>query len=112
VQITPELIEAALSKLRRGAPYGIAAVLVGEATPPGLDGARWLVAVTNGMRIGIVRVEWSRSNGGERRMNVDRAFLEGEVEWRSGNFPLESRLTNLLESKTIVIRRDRLPAAA
>jgi hypothetical protein len=90
----------------------VAAVLLGEATSPGMDGARWRVLVCDGYTDGLMNVELSGTNGGSRGMDVDPAFVEGEVEWRAGHFPRERRLAALLESKTVVIPRDRLPLAA
>ena len=110
--MTAELVDRALVKLRQGAPYSVAAVLVGETTPPGMDGARWWVLVCDGHTHGVMDVELSGTNGGSRGMEVAPEFIEGEVEWRAGHFPRECRLAALLESKTVVIPRDRLPLAA
>jgi hypothetical protein len=110
--VTAEMVERAQEKLRQGAPYSVAAILVGETTPPDLDGARWVALVCDGRTHGLIDVELSGSNGGRRGMQVDPAFIEGEVEWRAGHFPRECRLVLLLASKTVVIPEDRLPLAA
>jgi hypothetical protein len=112
MRASAQILARALEKLRGGAPYSVAAVLVGETTPPGMDGARWRVLVCDGNTYGLMDVELSGTNGGSRGMEVDRAFIEGEVEWRAGQFPRERRLAALLESKTVVIPPDRLPLAA
>jgi hypothetical protein len=107
-----ELATRALEKLRRGAPYSIAAVLVAEATPNGLDGARWHMYVTDGRESGVVDVDISGTNGGHRGMEIAPAFLEAEVEFLSGSFPRDERLRLLLAASPVAITADRLPAPA
>lgn len=110
--IPAQIVERALEKLRHDSLYGVVAVLVGETTPPGMDGARWRVLVCDGDTYDLMDVELSGSNGGRRGMEIDPAFIEREVEWRAGHFPRERRLATLGASTRVVIPRDRLPFAA
>lgn len=112
MEASAELIRAGLEKLRRGAPYSVAAVFVRETTEPGLDGASWRVFVTDGHTYGFVTVLWANSNGGERGMDVDREFLATEVEYEAGTLARESRLADLLAQGSVAIKRDRVPEAA
>lgn len=88
--VRAEIAAKALDKLRRGAPYSVAAVLIAEVAPNGLDGARWHLYVTDGHDSGFVEAQISGTNGGRRGMAVDAAFLEAEVEFISGRFPAKS----------------------
>lgn len=109
MEATGELIRAGIEKLRRGAPYSVAAVLAGETTPPGMDGARWSVFVIDGRTFGFVNLLWANTNGGEAGMEVDPAFLEREVEFEAGSFPREARIQALLAQGEVAIRPDRIP---
>jgi hypothetical protein len=97
MQIAAEIVEAGNRKLQRGdAPYGTAAVLVGEASPPDLDGTRWLLYVTDGTIGGVVPVSLPGSNGGRVAMPVEAEILEATVAGRTANFASESRLPDFL----------------
>jgi hypothetical protein len=48
------LTERVINKFAAGAPYGIAAVLVGESGPADLDGNPWRIVVTDGNTVAEV----------------------------------------------------------
>lgn len=107
--VRAEIAAEALDKLRRGAPYSVAAVFIGEVTQNGLDGAQWRLYVSDGRESGYVEAQISGTNGGHRGMSVEPAFLEFEVEFISGRFARVARLQRLLAASPVAIEADRLP---
>jgi hypothetical protein len=104
-----ELTEAALEKLRRGeTPGNVAAILVGSAGPPDLDGDRWKLFATDGRKSQVIDADLSGSEGvkvaeGER----DQSRLEAAVELHAINdFPIETRMADLAEASPISLRAE------
>ena len=102
------LTEQVIRKFAAGAPYGIAAVLVGECGPPDLDGNRWRFVVTDGTTVAEVDADLSGTQGGRRGQTIEPAMLERAVEVRSGAFPADVRLTELLARSPLLLRADDL----
>lgn len=90
VAVSAELAQKALDKLRQGAPYSVAAVLVCEVTPPGLDGARWRFYVSDGHESGFVELGIAATNGGEQGMDIDPRSLNPRSSSRLGALPVRS----------------------
>ena len=98
-----ELLEEALRKLRRGAPYSVAAVFVAEVPEGDDDRVRWRTFVTDGKSTGFVdaqpEIEVTARTSGE----VPAALIEREVEYAAGRLSRESRLEELLEASPVPI---------
>jgi hypothetical protein len=105
-----ELMRIAIEKIKRDeAPYRVAASFAGETTPRDLDGVRWTVIVTDGLR-GPVRIEavLSRTQGGYAGMDIEPAVVEAAVERKAGAFDVATRLGDLTAASPLVLRPDDL----
>jgi hypothetical protein len=89
-----DLIALALEKFKRGAPYGVAAVLDRDITEPDRDGVLWRLLVTDGSTHRWVTAGITRTRGGYHGM-APPADLEDEVEHKAGSYPRETRLADL-----------------
>jgi hypothetical protein len=83
----PDLLE----RLRRGdAPYGVVASFRRQIGPPGLDGVRCEMLVTDGITVETVDVELTGSDGGGYWVR-EAAALEAATERAAVRFPVRSR---------------------
>jgi hypothetical protein len=108
MNVSAEIVERAIQKLQRNETlYNVAAVLIGEATAPGQDGASWFVFVTDGIAEGVVvEAMVPGSKGGGRGMNVEPAKIERAVERAAGHHPVETRLRDLAAPQWVQIAYD------
>jgi hypothetical protein len=106
--MVPELIAAAISKLRRReTPGNVAAVLYREWPLRG-DGRRWTFCVTDGLRVAWVDATLSRTSG-VAVTTVSQTFLEAAVERQAVNaYPVESRMDDLVSSAPLTLRAEDL----
>lgn len=104
VRTEAELLQEALSKLRRGAPYSVAAVFVAEVAESAEDRVRWRTFVTDGESAGFVDAEPEIVVDPRVRNEVPPALIEREVEYAAGRLSRESRLEDLLEASPVPIR--------
>jgi hypothetical protein len=89
--------EQALAKLKSNrTPGNVAAVLVGENTPPGLDGVQWRFFVCDGNTTAYLNATISGSSLASEGGLPDEGELERRVELAALTFPLDSRMADLL----------------
>lgn len=93
-----------------GSAYSVRARFVGDITEPGLDGARFELAVADPRATARLQVVVSGTLGGHAGMEIDPEVLEAAVEKRAGNFPLETRLRDLVARSPLALRREDLLA--
>ena len=99
----PELLEEALTKLRRGAPYSVAAVLVAAPEPRDADRLRWRAFVTDGEATGFVEAEPERAVEIRPETEIPATYVERAVEYAAGRLPPERRLQKLLAASPVAI---------
>lgn len=103
VRLEEDLRRQALTKLRRGAPYSVAAVYVAEVRASGPDGVRWRTFVTDGESAGFVDAKPPSTVQVRSPSEVPPTLIEREVEYAAGRLARESRLERLLASSPVVI---------
>lgn len=96
-------MEEALTKLRRGAPYSVAAVLVAEPEPRGTNRLRWRTFVTDGESAGFVDAEPEGIVDTRSGTEIPATYVERAVEYAAGRLPPERRLEELLEASPVAI---------
>ena len=92
-----------MTKLRRGAPYSVAAIFVGEVTRTDMEGVRWRTLVTDGHDAGFVDAEPAAPIRVEPGMDVPAPYIEREVEYAAGRLTPGSRLEELTAASPVVI---------
>jgi hypothetical protein len=109
---TPEEIarakETARAKLDRDEPCcGIAAVVLGDSTSPGMDGRSWRALISDGERDGHIDAYVSGSQGPTDSTTDSR--IEAAIERRAGGYRDDlDRLGQMLHSSPFDLRRDEL----
>jgi hypothetical protein len=104
--ISAELIDRVLDKLKRDdKPCDVAAILVGQCSPPDQDGVSWRFVVADPLRANTLVGTVSGSQGGYQGMPVDNRALEAEVERIALNYARESRLDDLVAASPLRLMR-------
>ena len=98
-----EFLEEALRKLRRGAPYSVAAVVVDEVGPRDLERVRWRTLVTDGQAVGFVDAEPENVVDASAGTEIPATYIERAVEYAAGRLDPERRLEELLEASPVAI---------
>ena len=102
-------IDRALGKIQQGnVPYNIAAAFQADVSPPDLDGARWLLVVTDGTTSDDLHAQLSGSEGGSPGMQIDTGVVERAVEERAGSFDVRTRLADMVAASPLTLRADDL----
>jgi hypothetical protein len=88
--------------------YGVSAVFMRDITEPGLDGARFLLAVADHNRSTTLQAVMSGTLGCHASMEIEPEVLEAAVEMRAGSFERATRLDDLLAASPLGLRREDL----
>ena len=105
MNVSAELVQRAIEKLRRGhAAHDVAAVFAGEVSSADLDGAAWRFVVVAGNQVDTLVAGTTGTDGGEPGMDVDEAALERAVEALAAKYPRESRLADMVAAAPLRIR--------
>jgi hypothetical protein len=107
MNVSAELTGRAIDKLRRNETlYGVAAIFVGQCSPPDQDGVSWRFVVADPSRTDTLLGTVSGSQGGYHDMPVDEKALEAEVEQIAGSFAVETRLDDLVAASPLTLMRE------
>lgn len=101
--VSDALIDAVLARSAGGSSAtNLAAVMVGERTPPGLDGQAWLVVVSDGSSVGTVEA----SLAGSKLIEMAQEDVVLALEKRAGAFAVESRFSDFVAASPFWLRDD------
>jgi hypothetical protein len=112
MQTDAEAHELLVVKLRRGTPYGIAAVIRRVSTSDQQDGYSWWLLISDGSKARELEVTMSATTFDRIGANrMDRSTLEGAVERMAGRYAVANRLADLL-SGSVTLNPDDFAGAS
>jgi hypothetical protein len=107
MDISAELIERALAKLKSGQTRcDVAAIFVGECSPPDQDGVSWHFVLADPHRAATLVGTVSGSQGEGARMQADEEALEADVERIACSYRRDSRLDDLVAASRLTLMRE------